>query len=366
MTEILATNDQEVKELKNLLAKQFPTHRKAYSDRTAWLMACCSELAYVKFNPLLPKSKQKAYFLKHIEKLLGKEKKSAVIELIELLGYDHEEEKHKLILELQLLEMQLLETYSKDTTQAILLSYDDYVILAFRGTEPTSVKDIRADAKGIKVKCDTGGYIHQGFKEAYELVADDIKKRLDQEDCKDKLLFITGHSLGGALATVATKALDHRGKIAACYTFGSPRVGDTEWVGGIKDPIYRVVNAADAVTMLPPGDTFVSVLGWFTQFLPRVGNKWRTGLLENFGGYLHGGDMRYLESVPKGQFEKVKLLYSVSLYYRLKGLFFMNRLSWTHLMSDHSIAVYRKKLTVIANKRNPDLPDKDDQESGID
>jgi len=356
MAQILANNDQESQALKTLLAKQFPTHRKAYSDRTAWLMACCSELAYVKFNPLLPKSKQKDYFLKHIEQLLGKAKKSAVINLIELLGYDHEEERQKLISELQLLDMELLETYSKETTQAILLSYGDFVILAFRGTEPTSVKDIRADAKGIKTKCATGGFIHQGFKEAYELVADEIKTRLDQDDCKTKPLFITGHSLGGALATVATKALDHQGKIAACYTFGSPRVGDTEWIGGIKDPVYRVVNAADAVTMLPPGDTFVSILGWFTQFLPRVGSKWRTGLLESFGGYLHGGDMRYLESVPKGQFEKVKLLYSVSLYYRLKGVFFMNRLSWTHLLSDHSIAVYRKKLEVIANKRNPSLP----------
>jgi|GEM_PF-3980878 len=52
-------------------------------------MACCAELAYVKFNPLLPESLQKDTFLKHIETLLGEQKKSAVVKLIDLLGYDH-------------------------------------------------------------------------------------------------------------------------------------------------------------------------------------------------------------------------------------------------------------------------------------
>jgi hypothetical protein len=328
-----------------------PTHRKAYSDRTAWLMACCSELAYIKFNPLLPKNDQKDYLIENIETLLGKKKKSALIALIDLLGYDHMQEKEKLLNELKLLELHLLETYNQGGTQAILLAYGDNLILAFRGTEPTSVQDIRSDAKGFKTPCETGGYIHQGFKEAYELVASQIQARLDQDDCKDKLLFITGHSLGGSLATIATKSLNHQGKIAACYTFGCPRVGDIEWIGTIKDPVYRVVNAADAVTMLPPGDTTVAVLGWFSQWF---GRSWREKITSNFGGYMHGGDMRYLENVATGQFQDAKLLYSVSLFYRLKGLFFFNRFAWGKPLSDHSIRVYRKKLERIAENRNPD------------
>ena len=361
MSDILATNDAEAKALQHLLHKQMPTHRKAYSDRTAWLMACCSELAYIKYNPLLPKTEQKDYFLKQVETLMGEQKKSALIKLIDLLGYDHKAEKAKLINELQLLNMNLLETYDKNGSQAILLSYDDYLVLAFRGTEPTSVKDIRSDAEGNKtpwVKDDESkGFIHSGFKKAYEQIGSQIQDRLNEEDCRDKPLFITGHSLGGSLATIATKALNHQGKIAACYTFGCPRVGDATWIGDIKDPLYRVVNAADAVTMLPPGDLTVSILGWLAKLIPQFGKSWSKTITSSFGGYMHCGDMRYLENIAPGQFKEAKLLYSVSLYYRLKGLFFFNRFAWGKPLSDHSISVYRKKLEQIAENRNPDNAD---------
>ena len=353
MSHILVTSDTELKVLNQLLDKSLPSYRKAYSDRTAWLMACCSELAYIKYNPLLPKELQKDYFLKSIETLAGSSKKAALAKLIDLLAYDHDKEKQNLIDELQLLRMALLETYDVNGTQAILIAYGDYIVLAFRGTEPTSIKDIRSDAKGVSVPCESGGKVHSGFKEAYELVSLDIQTRLTQDDCKDKSLFITGHSLGGALATIAAKRLTHEAGIAACYTFGCPRVGDEEWISSLKTPVYRIVNAADSVTMLPPGNTTVTVLGWLVQFIPQVGTSVRETLLSKFGGYLHGGNMRYLENVANGQFEDVKLLYSVSLFYRIKGLLH-SQLSWKHLLSDHSINVYRKKLAVIAKKRNID------------
>ncbi len=353
MSHILATSDSELDIINQLLDKSLPSYREAYSDRTAWLMACCSELAYIKYNPLLPKALQKDYFLKSIEKLVGSSKKAALTKLIDLVAYDHEKEKQNLINELQLLRMGLLETYDVNGTQAILINYADYVVLAFRGTEPTSIKDIRSDAKGVTVPCESGGKVHSGFKEAYELVSLDIQTRLKQDDCKNKPLFVTGHSLGGALATVAAKRLTHEAGIAACYTFGCPRVGDEVWVSGLKTPVYRVVNAADSVTMLPPGDGTITVLGWLLQFIPQVGTSIREALLSKFAGYLHGGNMRYLENVPAGQFEKVKLLYSVSLFYRIKGLLH-SQLSWKHLLSDHSMIVYRKKLAVIAKKRNLD------------
>lgn len=92
---------------------------------------------------------------------------------------------------------------------------------------------------------------------------------------------------------------------------------------------------------------------WLVQFIPQVGTSLRQTLLSKFGGYLHGGNMRYLENVSEGQCEDVKLLYSVSLFYRIKGLLY-NQLSWKHLLSDHSINLYRKKLAVIAKKRNID------------
>ena len=41
----------EAEGINRLLEREFPTHRKAYSDQVAWLMAWLSELAYKQFSP---------------------------------------------------------------------------------------------------------------------------------------------------------------------------------------------------------------------------------------------------------------------------------------------------------------------------
>ena len=145
--------------------------------------------------------------------------------------------------------------------------------------------------------------------------------------------------MGGALATIAAK----KNEIAACYTFGSPRVGDEQWISHIKTPIYRLVNVADCVTMLPQGDETVPVFAWLFQFIPGCGSSIRKWLLANLDGYLHGGSMRYLTNCKKDAYAQTKLSYSVSFWYRMKG-FFVKKMSWKVFLSDHSISVYRKKL----------------------
>ncbi|MCP4020862.1 MAG: lipase family protein, partial [Desulfobacteraceae bacterium] len=174
---------------------------------------------------------------------------------------------------------------------------------------------------------------------------------LDKDEFQAKPLFISGHSLGGALATIAAKELYHKGGIAACYTFGSPRVGDAEWISSIKTPFYRLVNAADCVTMLPPGDEIITLISWIFGFLGRVGEWIKSWLLSNFQGYLHGGNMRYLTNCPAGQYDNVKLLYTVSFLYRMKGLI-IKKLPWRAFLADHSISIYKKKLAIIARSRN--------------
>ena len=56
MTKIIG-NSTSRDRVNSLLDKSFPSYRQAYSDRKAWLMACLSELAYIRFNPLFPNSK---------------------------------------------------------------------------------------------------------------------------------------------------------------------------------------------------------------------------------------------------------------------------------------------------------------------
>jgi len=355
MANILVNSETESNQVNDLLNKEIPSYRQAYSDRTAWIMSCMSELAYIRFNPLFSNDKQKDYFVDNISKLIDKNKKSSLLSLLDIVGYDHNEEKKKLETELGTLKMELIETFDTNGTQAILVSFKNFIALSFRGTEATSIKDIKSDANGKTTACETGGKIHTGFKEAYDQVRFDIEKKLNESELQNKSLFITGHSLGGALATVAAKKLTHKGGIAACYTFGSPRVGDEEWIENIKTPIHRLVNAADCVTMLPPGSETITVISWVAQYIPWVGQSLRSLLLSNFGGYLHCGNMRYLTNCPCGEFNKVKLLYSVSFIHRIKGLI-IKKLPWKSFLSDHSISVYRKKLTIIAQNRNTSPP----------
>jgi len=70
---------------------------------------------------------------------------------------------------------------------------------------------------------------------------------------------ITGHSLGGALATLAAFDLSKSRVIdkskMQVYNFGSPRVGNYEFSRAFADegiPSYRIVNSRDPVSQAPP------------------------------------------------------------------------------------------------------------------
>ena len=351
MSNLIVKTSTDQQRTSRLLNKQIPSYRKAYSDRTAWLMACLSELAYLRFNPIFSSDQQQQLFSQMAGKLTKKKTSQVLFQLIDQFVYDHSLEKEKLKAELDNLNLRILETFDSDGTQAILIAADGFMVLSFRGTEATSVKDIKSDLKAKMVGCETQGKIHSGFKEAYGKVELDVQEKINSiDEYKTKPLFITGHSLGGALATVAAKKLEHSGGIAACYTFGSPRVGDDQWIADMKTPVYRLVNAADCVTMMPPGTMLISSLCWIAKRIPYIGETVRSWLA-GYGGYLHCGDMRYLTNCPSEVYQDVKLLFSVAFTYRLKG-FVIHQLPWRKFLQDHSIAKYRKKLMVVAEKRN--------------
>jgi hypothetical protein len=95
------------------------------------------------------------------------------------------------------------------------------------------------------------------------LAYDDITKivgKLLLENPEAKV-FITGHSLGGALAALYSTMLYWNGenemtsKIAAVYTFGQPRVGDQDFAlyatRQLRHKYYRVVYCNDVVPRVP-------------------------------------------------------------------------------------------------------------------
>ena len=326
--------------------------REGYSDRMAYLMACLSDLVYIKFNkpPLQPKIAQ--IVKEGLEKY--PKKPFLLLKFFEAVNYDPEQNRSKLFSELQLLDLRCDNFFDQNDTQAMLVEHKDFLVLVFRGTEKTSYRDIYNDFNIRQIPAD-GGKTHKGFYSAYEEVHNQIQSTLVKKEFLAKPLYITGHSLGGALATIAARKIKHKGGILACYTFGSPRVGDSNWISSItppiKVPIYRIVNAIDVVTMLPP-DKIIRGVCFLLKFIPYM-KKFALWLKQRFGNYMHTGDMRYLTNCPKGDYRSVKLLYSVDIFFRIGGsLKAAGSWGWGKLLADHKINIYKEKLKILAEQRN--------------
>lgn len=127
-------------------------------------------------------------------------------------------------------------------------------VLSFRGTEPSQVLDIMSDLDCRKVRY-AGGHVHNGFYEAYSSVQGQITD-LVQALPGDCPLYVTGHSLGGALATIAAYDIDANiRRVQAVMTFGSPRVFDNRMANifaiALSGRYYRIFNRSDVVARVP-------------------------------------------------------------------------------------------------------------------
>lgn len=137
-----------------------------------------------------------------------------------------------------------------------ILTSEHNTILAFRGSSTSIdwVYDFIAQQTEYW-PAKNAGQTHKGFSDIYYTLRQQVMELLSQCD-SEKPLYITGHSLGGALATLA--ALD----IAAntpfrkiiVYTFGAPRVGDPAFVRAYNYTVpihWRFQNKYDIVPHLP-------------------------------------------------------------------------------------------------------------------
>jgi pimeloyl-ACP methyl ester carboxylesterase len=145
-----------------------------------------------------------------------------------------------------------------EDTQYLYARGADYDVLICRGTEG-KLADIRTDAQCPLRPWPEGGNsnAHQGFSTQANVILADLKAQQPNAGL-ERPLWITGHSLGGALAVLLALQLSKISgfKLAGLVTFGQPKVGDAQLSQAITQqllPFYRrYVNQRDIVPKLPP------------------------------------------------------------------------------------------------------------------
>lgn len=362
-----------------------PFKRAAYSDRTAWLMACLCELAYQKFEG---DGQSILNLAQEIAALTNTTKIAEILkEARQILNRENTPSSEKLSAVLACAEFTLVGepiTIPETDTQCFVATRNPdgktlpaIGVLVFRGT--TNLRDwvtnIRATQTELTRTVDGRrqilGRLHTGFNEAYLSAHDEINARL-KDLPGDMPIYITGHSLGGALATVATwYQKSHR--LAACYTFGAPRVGTPSLRKYFRTPIYRVVNVMDPVPNVPPAGWFMSSLKVVLRGLSRVipGGFIMDKLVNtviNMQKYRHYGDSRYLTDAAPGSdglYPGLNVLPTMGPIGRLARYIGALRKGKTtqraNIVAYHDIWRYRDKLRAFAKVNAPTehIPDRD-------
>ncbi|MFZ1084438.1 MAG: lipase family protein [Terracidiphilus sp.] len=142
-----------------------------------------------------------------------------------------------------------------DTGRGYFAFNNNHALLAFRGTEADNINDKVADAEAIQTP-EAGAMVHTGFKRYLDSIWGRVKQYVEgyRADHPNQNICITGHSLGGALATLAFTRLND--PASSLITFGCPRVGNPDYCDVIAAAArtracYRVVDNLDIVTHVP-------------------------------------------------------------------------------------------------------------------
>ena len=144
-------------------------------------------------------------------------------------------------------------------TEGFIAGDEKKIIIAFRGT--SDKKDWLTDAASIQKSWSSIvniGKVHSGFFNSLNSVWSVVMEHLKELQTKDQPIWITGHSLGGALAALAYATLrlqEPKYELAGAYTFGQPRIGNDVMCKAFdadsKHRFFRVVNNNDIVPRVP-------------------------------------------------------------------------------------------------------------------
>lgn len=200
-------------------------------------------------------------------------------------------------------------------------SDDRAAYVVFRGTKlhlesrdafQTTLRAWLANVDYAQTEID-GYRVHRGFAREIAALDPDVATMVRDHAAGGKPLYLTGHSAGGALATLAARRLHEAGvPVRAAIVFSAPRVGDRRYAATYPLPLIRVEHRHDLIPHLPLPPSLARIVGhglvdrlvdaaeWLA---PAVGD-YRLARTE----YVHAGELFYddgaqaLYRVPPGQY----------------------------------------------------------------
>ena len=140
-------------------------------------------------------------------------------------------------------------TDAETDTRVLIVDTAEDVWIAFAGT--ASKKNVRTDLSVADAALFPGEKmrVHSGFLNAWMSVRDRVLLAASASG----QVYVVGHSMGGALATLAAIEISGNGQRpgrVACVTFGAPAVGDELFADAFNSRVgqsVRVVNALDPI-----------------------------------------------------------------------------------------------------------------------
>jgi triacylglycerol lipase len=145
--------------------------------------------------------------------------------------------------------------HSHKGSDVYVIQNDTDIVVVCRGTEVKQWSDISADASIALYPSRSGtGKVHRGFRTYTDRVWSEVQAELSK--ATHKTLWLTGHSLGAAMATLMARRCVLQGELpnpTALFTYGSPRVGNRTYINEFNTQLthHRWVNNGDIVTKIP-------------------------------------------------------------------------------------------------------------------
>lgn len=135
--------------------------------------------------------------------------------------------------------------YTHENACVYVFKNDKTIVFAFRGSDDIYDWMSNVHVSSTDAIC---GTVHSGFYKEYQKLASHFEH--DINTAESRLIILTGHSLGGALAAIAACIYRHLNPVL--ITFGSPRVGTTVFNANLSSLRYvRWINGSDKICKLP-------------------------------------------------------------------------------------------------------------------